>query len=117
MKRGIEGQEMLEEYIKIGAYLKIMCNVAVTASTVIAGDFNKTNPLHRRMERISRDLEQLRSDLEDSMPYDETTILCNENEINPLDIFYGYTNLNKVNKEQMQLIYDKFMKKTLESED
>lgn len=116
MRRGIEGQKMLEEYIEIGAYMKMMCNVAVIASTVIAGDFNKTNPFHRRMERISKELEQLRSDLEESMPYDETTILCNEKQISPLDIFYGYTNLNKVNKEQMQLIYDKFMKKTLESE-
>lgn len=116
MRRGIEGQKMLEEYIEIGAYLKIMCNVAVTASTVIAGDFNKTNPLHRRMEKISKELEQLRSDLEDSMPYDETTILCNEKQISPLDIFYGYTNLNKTNKKQMQMVYDKFLKNVLKEE-
>lgn len=116
MKRGIEGQEMLEEYIKIDAYMKIMCNVAVTASCEISRDFNKTNPLHRRMERISRDLEQLRSDLEDSMPYDATTRLCNENEISPLDIFYGYTNLNKTNKKQMQMVYDKFFKNVLEED-
>jgi hypothetical protein len=87
-----------------------MCDVAVTASTVIAGDFNKTNPLHRRMERISRDLE-------DSMPYGEISRLCEEKCINPIDIFYDSSSICEPNKQQTQLIYDCFLKNILESEE
>lgn len=115
--RKFTNEEMLDEYIIIGAYMKIMCDVAVYSLTKISNDFGKTNTNTKKMEKISKELEKLRSDLEDSMPYEETTRICDEKGISPLDVFYGYNDLNKTNKKQMQMIYNKFLKKVLESED
>lgn len=110
-------EDIFNEYLKLGAYMKILCKISVFTSVEIAGDFGKTHNFHKRMSKISRELEKLRSDLEDSMPYNIITKLCEEKEIDPLNIFYSYEHRNKTNDSQMKIIYDKLLKKFIESEE
>lgn len=114
--RKFSDEEEFNEYLKLGAYLKILCKISVITSVEIAGDFGKTHNFHKRIYKISHELEKLRSDLEDSMPYNETTELCKKYNMDPLDIFYSYEHRNKTNDSQMKIIYDKFLKKFIESE-
>lgn len=114
MKKEFTEQEIIQNYIELGAYMKILCSVSVTTSTVISDYFGKTNKLHKRIQKLSDEIEQFRSDLEDEMPFTVMKALCEERGINPLDIFYGYSGKNEINKNQKQMIYDKFIKKTLE---
>lgn len=111
----ISDEEMLDKYISLGAELKILCKIGVFTSTKISNCFGKTDKLSKEAKKISEKLEQLRSDLEDSMPYDTITKLCEEKEIDPLNIFYSYESQNKLNKKQMRLIYNQYLKKVLES--
>lgn len=113
----ISDEEMLDAYIALGAELKILCKIGVFTSTKISNYFAKTNKLSKKAKKISDELEQLRSDLEDSMPFDIITKLCEEKEIDPLNIFYSYESLNKLNKKQMRLIYNQYLKKVLESDE
>lgn len=116
MKENISDCEMLDKYIKIGAYMKILCWIAVETSTTISNNFNKYHPFTVKMSKLTEGLDQLRCDLEDDMPYEKMNKICKKQEINPLDIFYGYTNTNDINKQQMRVIYDTFLKVFLEEE-
>lgn len=107
-------EEMLDEYIKLGAYIKMLCNVCMSMDSKISGDFNKTHEFSKRVTKIQKELDQLRSDLEDSMPYDETTRACEERGINPICIFYGSNDYSEPNLTQMQMIYDNFLKRFVE---
>lgn len=115
--RKFSDEEILDKYITIGAELKILCKIGVFASTRISNCFGKTDKLSKRAKKISSELEQLRSNLEDSMPYNIMTKLCEEKEIDPLNIFYSYEHRNKTNDSQMKIIYDKFLKKIIENEE
>lgn len=117
MRRGIEGKKMLEEYIEIGAYIKMMYNLALVLNSKIPGDFNKTHILAKNAQKIYKEISKLKSDLEDSMPYGEISRLCEEKGINPIDIFYDSSSIYEPNRQQTQLIYDCFLKNILESEE
>lgn len=117
MGKGIEGQKMLEEYIEIGAYIKMMYNLAMVFNSKISEDFNKTHILTKNAQKIYKEIYKLKSDLEDSMPYGEISRLCEEKGINPIDIFYDSSSIYEPNRQQTQLIYDCFLKNILKSEE
>ena len=50
--RKFTNEEMLNEYIKIGAYMKILCDVSVFSSVKISNDFGKTSTYAKRMEKM-----------------------------------------------------------------
>lgn len=114
--RKISDEEMLDKYISLGAELKMLCKISIFTFTRVSNCFGKTNKLSKRIEKLHNELEQLRSDLEDSMPYDTITKLCEENKIDPLNIFYSYESKNELNKKQMKLIYNIYLKDVLEDE-
>lgn len=83
-------EEMLEEYIKIGAYTKMLYIISLTTASKVEAKFGKTNKLTKKIDKITREFLKLRSDLEETMPYEETKRVCEKEGVDPLEIFYGY---------------------------
>lgn len=117
MRKGIKGQEMLENYIQLGACVKMIHRLSLLLDLKMSGAFNKSNSLAKKSHKFYKELIDLKSELEESMPFDEMTKLCKEKEIDPLDIFYNSTSTCGINKKQVQYIYDYFIKDILEIED
>lgn len=89
MKRKMSDEELLKFYIDLGNDMKDLCNISVGTVVSIGNNFGKTNSFTRRIKKIEKELEKLRSDLENSMPRIITMQLCKERGINPFSIFYG----------------------------
>lgn len=96
MKRKMSDEELLEFYMGLGNDMKTLCNTCVGTVVTIGNNFGKTNSFTRRIKKIEKELEKLKSDLEDSMPYKTITTICKEKGIDPLNIFYG----EKIRKEE-----------------
>lgn len=96
MKRKMSDEELLKFYIDLGNDMKDLCNISVGTVVTIGNNFGKTNSFTRRIKKIEKELENLKSDLEDSMPYKTITTICKEKGIEPLNIFYG----EKIRKEK-----------------
>lgn len=96
MKRKMSDEELLKFYIDLGNDMKDLCNISVDTVVSIGNNFGKTDDFTKRIKKIEKELEKLKSDLEDSMPYKTITTICKEKGINPLNIFYG----EKIRKEK-----------------
>ena len=96
MKRKMSDEELLDFYIDLGNDIKRLCDTSKGVIVTIGNNFGKTNDFTDRIRKISKELDELQNDLEDSMPYKTITIICKEKGIDPLNIFYG----EKIRKEE-----------------
>lgn len=98
-------EEMLEEYIKIGAYTKMLYIISLKTASKVEAKFGKTNKLTKKIDKIAKEFSKLKSDLEETMPYEETKRICEKEGVNPLGIFYG-----DISEKQREMFCNDFKK-------
>lgn len=112
--KNIGKEERFVENLELGAYMKILCNIGQKLLSKISNNYNITDKISKKAERTVKKLEELRSDLEELMPYYETTEMCEKTGIDPVHIFYSYYEKEEPNKSQMKFIYNDVLRNILE---
>ena len=96
MKRKMSDEELLDFYIDLGNDIKRLCDTSKGVIVTIGNNFGKTNDFTDRIRKISKELDELQNDLENSMPYNKISAMCKKRGISPFNIFYG----EKIRKEE-----------------